>query len=250
MAIPRKASFDLGWRLAFHGPGLSRITSLLFSFRIRRQLKGEFPAVIIATGFSRVGRTVTRQLLRRRVCIAFGRQGSFYFASTEWKKTTTKKLYVRQQVQGIVMVTSSTLSEQDGDLRLQVSRRGHSPTVFRTNVLRRIRRQENGHGKIADWKRKRVVGRKFATPTNANIPGLCNVYETASAFSLQPCPLPTVHCALCPPALDRRQRPGCCRVSAPAAARRISHAAGSDLVWGTLTPSFLNPKLCADNIHS
>ena len=186
MAIPRKASFDLGWRLAFHGPGLSRITSLLFSFRIRRQLKGEFPAVIIATGFSRVGRTVTRQLLRRRVCIAFGRQGSFYFASTEWKKTTTKKLYVRQQVQGIVMVTSSTLSEQDGDLRLQVSRRGHSPTVFRTNVLRRIRRQENGHGKIADWKRKRVVGRKFATPTNANIPGLCNVYETASAFSLQP----------------------------------------------------------------
>jgi hypothetical protein len=38
-----------------------------------------------------------------------------------------------------------------------------------------------------DWKRKRVVRRKFATPTNANNPGLCNVYETASAFSPQPC---------------------------------------------------------------
>jgi hypothetical protein len=71
----------------------------------------------------------------------------FYFCINGMEKTT-KKLYVRQQVQGIVMVTSSTLSDQDGDLRLHVSRRGHSPTVFRINVLRRIRQQENGHGKI------------------------------------------------------------------------------------------------------
>jgi hypothetical protein len=179
VAIPGKASFDLGWRLAFHGPGLSRITSLLFSFRFRRQLKGEFPAVIIATGFSRVGRTVTRQLLRRRVCIAFGRQGSFIFASTEWKNN-----------QKVVRTPASSrhcnIFHPERARWRSATSCGHSPTVFRINVLRRIRRQENGHGKIANWKRKRVVGRKFATPTNANNPGLCNVYETASAFSPQP----------------------------------------------------------------